>query len=505
MNDPSQKRLFLRVFPSVMLPMFLAALDNTIVSTALPAIAGQLGEVERVSWVVVSYLVAGTIAAPVYGRLGDALGRKRVMVMALGLFVLASIGCALAPSIVALAAARVLQGFGGGGLMTLSNALVGEVVPPRERGRYQGYTATIFVSASSFGPVAGGWLTQSLGWQSIFWINVPLGLLALALTLRLPTVKPVTGRFRFDYLGLGLFTFTIVPLLLALEAAQKFRIESMPGVAAALCLAGVSGFLLLRQQTKAPLPLLPIGLLRQEAIWRTTILACCSGATVVSLFTFIPIYLEVVRSTSPTETGLRMLPLTACIAVGGTLSGQIITRTGRAAIIPSIGQPILAALVLIFAFLGPYLSLGQLPFLFFATSIACGTAMAVVQTTVQMVAGPRMLGAAAASIQFSRSVGSAMGAALVGAVLFATLAATDPETAKLFARLVETGPEALASLSPSRLAEVQDQIATAFRAAFIAIAGFPLLGAWMAWTMPVRRIDNTPRPDQPAASAQTAD
>ena len=490
MEDVSRKRLFFTVFPSVMLPMFLASVDGTIVATALPAIAGERGQVERVSWVVVSYLVAATIAAPVYGRLGDALGRRRVMFMALGLFAGASFFCAVAPSILLLTIARVLQGFGGGGLMTLSQALVGEVVPPRERGRYQGYTATVFVCASSFGPVAGGWLTQSLGWQSVFWVNIPLGLLALVLTFRLKPLPPTFGVFRFDFLGLGLFSFTIAPLLLALEEFRKFDPSVLPWAFTMLALAVASGVLLIRQQIRAPAPLLPINLLRQEAIWRTTLLASCAGATIVSLVTFLPIYLQIVRGTSPTDTGLRMLPLTVFIAVGGMTTGQIITRTGRSAIIPSFGQPALAALVLCLAFLAPSLSLGQLGFLLAGTSFFCGTAMPVVQTTVQMLAGPRHLGSASASVQFSRSIGSGLGTALVGAVLFGTLAATDADTARLFSLLVEEGPKALSGLSVSRTAEVQLEVAHAFRAAFVGIAMFPMLGAIMAWTMPVRRIES---------------
>ncbi len=491
MHALSPRQLFFTVFPSVMLPMFLAAVDGTIVATALPAIAGTLGEVERVSWVVVSYLLATTIAAPVYGRLGDALGRRRMMFTALTLFIAASAACAVAPSILALTIARVVQGLGGGGLMTLSQALVGEVVPPRERGRYQGYMASVFVSSSTFGPVAGGWLTQHFGWQSVFWINVPLGLLAMALVFRLPARAAPTAKLRFDFLGLGLFSLTIVPLLLALEEARKFDASALITAGIMLVIAGCALVLLLRQQIRAPAPLLPIALLRQEAIWRTNLLASCTGATLVSLVTFLPIYLQVVRGTTPSDTGLRMLPLTAFIAIGSMMTGQIITRTGRSAIIPSIGQPILVLLLVTLAVFSPQLTLTQLPWLFFMIAMACGTAMPVVQTTVQMLAGPRQLGSASASVQFSRSIGAALGTAIVGAVLFGTLAATDPATAALFAELVETGPAVLTTLPPPRVALVQSEIADAFRAAFAAIACFPALGAFMAWTMPVRRIEGT--------------
>ena len=233
------RRLFFAVFPSIMLPMFLAAVDQTIVSTALPGIAASLGDVERISWVVVSYLVATTIAAPIYGRLGDVLGRKRLMFAALSIFIVASFLCAVAPTILALTAARVLQGFGGGGLMTLSQALVGEVVPPRERGRYQGYMASVFVCSSTFGPVAGGWLTQHFGWESIFLINLPLGALAILMAFRLPKKPAGGGRLKFDFLGTGLFACFIAPLLLALEQAQRFDARLLPLIVGMVAVAVV--------------------------------------------------------------------------------------------------------------------------------------------------------------------------------------------------------------------------------------------------------------------------
>ena len=186
---------FLLVFPPIMLPMFMAVADQTIVATALPAIASSLGEIERASWVVVSYLIANTIAAPVYGRLGDTFGRRWMMVVALSIFMLGSVLCALAPNITLLTFFRVIQGFGGGGLMTLSQALVGEAIPPRERGRYQGYLAGVAVTSNSFGPVAGGYLTQAFGWQSIFLVNIPLGLLAMLFVFRIP---PRQGDRRRD-------------------------------------------------------------------------------------------------------------------------------------------------------------------------------------------------------------------------------------------------------------------------------------------------------------------
>ena len=471
-----------------MLPMFLAQIDQTIVATALPSIAASFGDVERISWVVVSYLIANTIAAPVYGRLGDFLGRRRLLQTALLLFIAASAWCVWSTSIVMLTAARVLQGFGGGGLMTLSQAMVGEAVPARERGRYQGYLATIGISSATFGPVAGGWLTQHFGWQSVFLINLPLGLIAMVMVARLPARATGMGKMHFDGIGVVLFTLFIAPLLLAVEQLQHFDARMLP---TALLLAGISVgslLLLIRQERRATTPLLPIALLRQPTIWRADVIAACVGGVLVSLLTFLPIYLEVVRSSSPSETGLVLLPLTAFIAIGSIVTGRLVTRTGLLAIFPSCGMPVVVITMTVLAFFANDLSIWHLPYLFAAIALAHGTSMPVVQTTVQLVAGRTQLGMAAASVQFSRSIGAAIGTALTGAVLFAALAAMDTDTAHLFSRIVEQGPSALQGLSPQRIAVVQAEIASAFRAAFLSIAAFAAVAAVMAWTMPVRRI-----------------
>ena len=484
----STRGLFMRVFPSICLPMFLAAVDQTIVATALPAIAGTLGEVERVSWIVVSYLMATTIAAPVYGRLGDALGRKRLLFFALAIFMAASAACATAPSLLWLTAARVLQGFGGGGLMTLSQALVGESVPPRERGRYQGYLASIFMVSSTFGPVAGGWLTQHLGWQSVFLINLPLGAIAAVLALRLPNRRPPRSRLRFDWLGLVLFAVFVVALLLALERGQHISYAAIPAVAGLVALSVTSLWLLLRQERRTNMPLIPVSLLRLPAIWRADAMGACIGAIIVSCVTFMPIYLQVVRGAAPSRVGLLLLPLTAGIALGSLLTGRMIARTGKTAIFPSFGL-VSVTLCLVFLALGAgLLPTLWLPALFLVLSISLGTAMPVVQTTVQMVAGSKNLGAASASVQFSRSIGAALGTALVGAVLFAVLTSTDPKTAALFAELVERGPVVLDGLDAAQRAVVATEIGSAFRAAFMCIATFSGIGLVLAWSLPVRRI-----------------
>ncbi len=377
---------------------------------------------------------------------------------------------------------------GGGGLMTLSQALVGEAVPPRERGRYQGYLAGIFVCSSTFGPVAGGWLTQHFGWRSVFSINLPLGLLAAVMVMRLPRRAPAAARFEFDFIGVVLFALVIAPTLLALEQVQRFDLALLPGIGALLLLAALALAALLRQERRVGTPLLPIALMREPTIWRADAMAACTGGVIVSLVTFLPIYLQVVRGTTPGQTGLLLLPLTAFIAFGSMFTGRMMSRTGRTAIFPSIGQPMVMVFLVALGLLAQHLTLRQLPFLFAAIALTNGTVMPVVQTMVQLLAGPKQLGAAAASVQFSRSVGAALGTALVGAVLFAVLAAQDLHLAHLFARLVEEGPRALAGLTPAAQARARSEIALAFRAAFLTIACFPAISAALAWSMPTRHL-----------------
>src|ERR1700733_3764133 len=482
------RSLFLTVFPSIMLPMFMAAVDQTIVATALPAIGGSLGDVERVSWVVVSYLVANTIAAPVYGRLGDSLGRKRMMFGALGVFMVASLLCAASTSVLMLSFARLLQGVGGGGLMTLSQALIAEAVPPRQRGRYQGYLSGMYAAAATFGPVVGGWLAESYGWPSVFLVNLPLGALAIVLVARLPAHPVRGGRLQFDVWGTVLFAAVIAPTLLALERAQRFDRSALPLVGLLAVVAIVALVMLLRQERRAPAPLLPVQMFRKAGIWRTDLLAACVAAQTVSMVTFLPMYLQVVRGAGAAGSGLLMLPLTLGVALGSLFGGRTIARTGRTAILPSIGLAVSSATLVSVALFAPLLGNGTLIAALALISLTTGPTMPVVQMTVQVVAGPQFLGAAAASVQFSRSVGAAFGTALVGAVLFAALAARDPATATSFTALVEQGPRVLAALPAMRRALVQSEIADAFRAAFLTISVFTTGGLLLAWWLPVRRI-----------------
>jgi len=485
---PAQKPAFLTVFPSIMLPMFLAVVDQTIVATALPAIAAAMGNVERASWVVVSYLIASTVAAPIYGRLGDAFGRRKLMYVALAVFIIASILCAAAPTIELLSLARVLQGLGGGGLMTLSQALIGEAIPPRERARYQGYLAAIAVCANSFGPVAGGYLTEHFGWRSIFLINVPIGLIAVALTFRLPSRTTDRITWRPDPLGLVLFTVFVTTVLLALEQTQRVDLAAAPLAGGLFAAAALALVLLIRQELRTPSPLIPVGLLRQSAIWHSDAMAAFHGASLVSLITFLPIYLQVVRGMSASETGVLLVPLTIGIGTGSLVTGRLVSKTGLTMVFPIYGLVVVTLTHVALAFWAAAFPVWLLAGLMLWDGLFFGTVMGVVQVTVQSASGPRRLGEAAASVQFSRSIGAGFGTALVATVLFAVLSIKNPDAAHAFATMVQHAHGLAEALPPDQRAATQADIAEAFRAAFLTISAFTVAGFFLALTNPLRKI-----------------
>ncbi len=485
---PPPKPAFLTVFPSIMLPMFLAVVDQTIVATALPAIAGAMGHVERASWVVVSYLIASTVAAPLYGRLGDAFGRRKLMYVALAVFIVASLLCAAAPTIELLTLARVLQGLGGGGLMTLSQALIGEAIPPRERARYQGYLAAIAVCANSFGPVAGGYLTEHFGWRSIFLINVPIGLIAVALTFRLPGKTVDRIEWKADPMGIVLFTTFVTAVLLALEQAQRVDMAAAPLAAGLFAIGAAALVLLVRQELRTPSPLIPVGLLKQPAIWHSDAMAAFHGASLVSLITFLPVYLQVVRGMSPSETGVLLVPLTIGIGTGSLITGRLVSKTGLTMVFPIYGLVLVTLTHVVLAFWAGTFPVGWLAVLMLWDGLFFGTVMGVVQVTVQVASGPRRLGEAAASVQFSRSIGAGFGTALVATVLFAVLSLKNPDAARAFASMVQQGHMPGPTLTPEQRAAIQTDIAEAFRAAFLTIAAFTTAGFFLALTNPLRKI-----------------
>jgi len=479
---------FLSVFPKVALPMFLALSDQSIVATALPEIAGALGAVEQMSLVVIGYLIATTVAAPVYGLLGDIFGRRRLLLVALAIFMGAAILCAFAINLPMLVASRVLQGMGGGGLMALSQALLSETVAPRDRARYQGYFASIGVTSNGLGPVLGGILTEHFGWRSIFIFTLPLCLLAFYMIWRLPKRPASAAIPRFDYMGLLLFSCFVISMLFLLQLVQQFDFSLWPQTLALLVVSAISLLLLVFVEHRRPLPLIPVDLFRDATIWRANAMAACHGGILISLLTFVPIYLRVVHEASASETGLLIVPMTVGIGIGSMITGQIVSRTGRTAVMPSWGLALVVIGLITIAFYAPRFRPLELSGSLGLMALFLGTVMSVVQVTVQMAAGGAKLGAAAAAVQYSRSLGAALGTALVAAVLFATLATADPQAGQLFREVLEHGTAVLDALPPDRSAIIQAEFSQSFRAAFLAIAAIAAAATVLVWTLPLRRI-----------------
>jgi EmrB/QacA subfamily drug resistance transporter len=479
------RQSFLRVFPGVMVAMFLAAADQTILASALPTIASSFSGFADISWVVVSYLLAATVAAPLYGHLGDRFGRKRMLLGALAIFSAASLGCAFAPTLLLLIVARAVQGLGGGGLMTLAQALIGEHVSPRERGRFSGYFATVFALASTSGPVLGAYLTEHLSWRAIFAINIPLGIVAAVLARRIPDAAPPReGPFRADITGALLFALATLSLLFALSSGGH-RFAWLSWQTAALVVVAGAGFaLLVRWERRAVDPVLPLRLLATPAIARSNAVVFCFGVTLFSTILFLPLYLQLGRGFGIGQSGLLLLPITLAMVASSAITGKLVTRTGRLTIFPQLGMSTAA---LAFVGLGIAVSRASTPLVLALTSLAglgLGMVMPPTQVAVQLAAGRKSLGSATASISLSRAIGGAAGVALVGAVLIGALGVAGGSLPALLSRVMEAGPDSVAQMSPVDRAIMGARFDHAYRIVFGLLAGVTIIGAMVARTIP---------------------
>ena len=464
---------FLHVAPS----MFLAALDQTIIAAALPAIGGSLGGLTYLAWVVTAYLLAATIAAPLYGRMGDAFGRKRMLLWALGLFVAGSAGCAIAPTLAVLICARALQGFGGGGLMTLAQALIGEVVSAKERGKFQGWFGANFALASTLGPVIGGVLSQYLGWRSIFWVNIPLGLGAAAVALRAETLRG-TGICRLDYAGTGVFVASTVALLLALSIGGH-EVSWRSPILLALAALGIGGFVLLRRvEQKAADPLISLQLMAEPVVWRASLTVLLFAAVLFGLIVQLPVFFQTALRTSATVSGLLLIPLTFAQVLVSTATGRRISATGRPRTAMAAGLSFVMAAFFVLAAgieLGPVFIVPVT----FLIGAGLGSTMPAAQTMVQWAAGVERLGVGTAAVSFSRSIGGAMGAALASAALLSALHVVDPNARTILA-------QELASMGSSHIeaSQIASTLIVGYRVVFLALGVLSGCAALVAWSIP---------------------
>ena len=513
-DEPLKGRALWTVFAALMLGMFLAALDQTIVSTALPTVVGELGGLNHLSWVVTSYLLAATISTPLYGKLGDMLGRKPVFLAAILIFLAGSMLAGLAQSMDQLIGFRALQGIGAGGLIVGAQAIIADIVPPRERGRYMGLIGSVFAVASVAGPLLGGFIVDNLSWRWVFYVNIPVGALAVAIVvLRLHLHTP-TMRHRIDYLGAGLLSGAVGSLILLTTWGGNQYPWGSPTIVG-LGIAGVALLcVFLWWETRAPEPILPLSLFRSRVFSVANAMGFTIGMAMFGAIVFLPLYLQIVYGASPTSSGLRMLPLMAGLLVAAIASGRVITRIGRYKIFPIAGT----ATLVVGMYLLSLLRVDTAPWVasvsMLVVGIGIGLVMQVLVLIVQNDVRPRDIGVATSTATFFRSVGGSFGVAIFGAI-FATrlagqLAELPPGVTAQLGSGVHLSPEQANALPAAIHADFLQAFAHSLHGVFLfgmALAVVPFLLSWLLKEVPLRTsLAETPElPTEQAPASATPD
>jgi EmrB/QacA subfamily drug resistance transporter len=415
-------RQIMVIMSGLMLGMLLAALDQTIVATALPTIVGDLGGLNHLSWVVTAYLVASTVTTPLYGKFSDIYGRKRTFQFAIVVFLFGSALAGLSQSMIELIAFRGLQGVGAGGLMVLAMTIIGDVVPPRQRGRYQGYMGAVFALASVIGPLLGGFFVDQLSWRWVFYVNLPIGAVALVVTsivLDLPYTRMV---HRIDYAGTALLVSAVGSILLAVTWGGTQYAWGSPMIIGLAVVGAVLMAAFVAVEQRAAEPVLPLYLFRNRVFAISTGTMFIVGLAMFGGIIYLPLFLQVVGQKSATAAGLLLLPLILGIVFTSILSGRVISRTGRYKAFPVVGMAVMAVGLYLLSTMGPTTTEVTAGAYMVVLGLGLGMVMQVLVLTVQNAVDRRDLGTATGAATFLRSMGGSFGVALFGAVLSNRLA-----------------------------------------------------------------------------------
>ncbi|GAA2083405.1 hypothetical protein GCM10009780_22040 [Actinomadura alba] len=502
-------RQTLVVLSGLLLGMLLAALDQMIVSTALPTIVGDLNGLEHMSWVITAYLLASTVAMPLYGKLGDIIGRKPVFLCVIVIFLVGSVLCGMAQSMTQLIIFRAIQGLGGGGLMLSAMAIVADVVPPRDRGRYQGLFGAVFGLASIAGPLVGGFFTDHLTWRWIFYINLPLGAAALVVTvLALHLPRPV-GKVKIDYVG-AILIAAAASCLVLLTSWGGTQYEWGDPIIIALGVAGVVLLaLFVLVETRVSEPVIPLRLFRNRTFSSSSAVSFFVGFAMFGGVSFLPLFLQIVTGVSATNSGLLLLPFMGGVLLTSIVSGTIISRIGRYKVFPIVGTAIATGGLLLLASMNVHTGRVAAMGFMFVLGAGLGLVMQTVVLAVQNTVEPRDLGSGTSTVTFARQIGASFGVAVFGAIFNNRIAH------ELAAHLpAGTRPPPISSITRETIdkldAPVRDGILVSFANALtdVFLYGTPFIAvafvvAWFLKEEPLRGgPGSAPAPDQAEPEAK---